>query len=120
MEVAVDGDCGNGSSLCQWWSSLPEAAVGWRDNDAMALSTMAFLASGGGGNGGGRRQLCSGSWCCRHHPFISVDGGSKDAIATTAINSCFHQGQLLLLPSRAAIAIAAAAQSMVNGGGGFC
>jgi hypothetical protein len=91
--------------------------VGWRNDDAMALSTMASLADGGGGNGGGCRQLCSSSWCRRQHPFIGVDGGGKDAIIAAAINCRFHQGQLLLLPLTAAIA--AAAQSMVNGGGGL-
>jgi hypothetical protein len=83
-EAVVDGDCGN-DGLCQWRSLLMEAAVGWRDNDVMALSTMASLADGGGGNGGGHRQLCSSGWCRCHHPFISVDGGGKDAITTTTI-----------------------------------
>jgi hypothetical protein len=89
MEAAVNDDPGNGG-LHQWWSLLTEAMVGWRDNDAMALSTMACSANGGGGNGGGHRQLCSSSWCRRHHPFIGIDGGSKDAIATSAINCLFH------------------------------
>ncbi len=91
--------------------------MGWRDDDAMASSTMTSLANGGSGDGGGCHQLCSSGWCRRHHPFIGVDGGSKDAIAAAAINYRCHQGQLLLLPLTATIA--AAAQSMVNGGGGL-
>ncbi len=92
-------------------------AVRLRDDDAMALSTMASLADGGGGDGGGCCQLCGSGWCRHHHPFIRVNSGGKDAIAAAAINRCFHQGQLLLLPLTAAIT--AAAQSMVNGGGGL-
>jgi hypothetical protein len=74
----------------QWQLLSTEAAVGWRDNDATALLTMASLADGGGSDGGGRRQLCSGGWCHRHHPFIGIASGSKDAIATANINSRFH------------------------------
>ncbi len=91
--------------------------MGWRDNDAMAFLTMASLADGGIGNGGGCCQLCSSGQCHCHHPFIGVDGGGKDAIAAAAINRRFHQGQLLLLPLT--VAIAAAAQSMVNSSGGL-
>jgi hypothetical protein len=116
MEAAVDGNRRNGG-LCQRWSLLTEAAVGWRDDDPMALSTMASLADGGSGDGGGRCQLCSSGWCHRHYPFIGVDGGSKDTLAAGPINRRFHQGRLLLLPLTAAIA--AATQSMVNGGGGL-
>jgi hypothetical protein len=96
MEAAVNGNHVNGC-LCQWQSLLTEAAVGWMDNDAMASSTMVFLADGGSSNGGGCRQLCSSGSCRCHHPFISIDGGSKNAIAVAAINCHFHQGQLLLL-----------------------
>ncbi len=64
--------------------------MGWRDDDAMALSTIASLANGGDGDGGGRRQLCSSGWCRRHHPIISIDGSGKDAIAAAAINCHFH------------------------------
>ncbi len=91
--------------------------MGWRDDDPMALSTMVSLADGGGSNGGGRRQLCSSGWCHCHHPFIGVYGAGKDAIAAATINCQFYQGQLLLLPSTATIA--AATQSLVNGGGGL-
>jgi hypothetical protein len=94
-----------------------EVAVGWRNDDAMPLSTMVSSANGGGGNGDGRRQLFSSGWCSRHHPFIRVDGGSKDAIAVAAINRSFHQRQPLLLPLM--VAIATTAQSMVNGSGGL-
>jgi hypothetical protein len=94
-----------------------EAALGWRDDDAMASSTMTSLADGGGGNGGGCCQLCSSGWCRHHHPFIGVYGAGKDTIATAAINCRFYQGQLLLLPSTAAIP--AATQSLVNGSGGL-
>ncbi len=65
--------------------------MGWMDDDAMALLTMASLANGGGGDGGGCCQLCSSSWCCHHHPFIGIDGGGKDAIAAAPINRRFHQ-----------------------------
>ncbi len=58
MEAAVNDGHSNG--LCQQWLSLTEAAVGWRDNDAMASVAMASLADGGGGNGGCCHQLCSG------------------------------------------------------------
>jgi hypothetical protein len=88
METAVDGNRGNGG-LCQRRSLLTEA-VGWRNDDAMASLTMEFLANSGVGNGGGHCQLCSSSWCRRHHPLIGVDGGGKDTIAATAINSRFH------------------------------
>ncbi len=37
-----------------------EAAVGRRNDDAMASATMASLANGGGNDGGRRCQLCSG------------------------------------------------------------
>jgi hypothetical protein len=116
MEAAVDGNHGNGG-LCQRRLLLTEAAVGWRNDDTIALSTMASLANGGSGNGGGCRQLCSSGWCRRQHPFIGVDGSGKDVIIATAINCRFHQGQLLLLPLTATIA--AATQSMVNGSGGL-
>ncbi len=53
MEVAVDGNRGNGG-LCRRLSSWTEAAVGWTDDDAMALLTIASLADGGIGDGGGR------------------------------------------------------------------
>jgi hypothetical protein len=69
---------------------MMEATVGWTDNDAMALLTMVSSAHGGSGDGGGHCLLCSSGWCCRHHPLIGVDGGSKDAIAAAAINRCFH------------------------------
>jgi hypothetical protein len=85
-------------------------------NDAMASLTMASLADGGS-NGGGHRQLCSSGWRWRHHPFIGVDGGGKVAIAAATSNHHFHQEQLLSLPLT--LAIAAATQSMVNGGGGL-
>jgi hypothetical protein len=89
MEAEVDGNRNNGG-LCQRWSSLTEAVVGLTNDDTMALLTMTSLADGGGGNGGGHHQLCSSSWCHRHHPFIGVDGGCKDAIATATINRRFH------------------------------
>ncbi len=60
-----------------------EAALGWRDNDAMGLSTMASLADGGSGDGDGRRQLCSSNWCCRHQPFIGVSFGRGASKSTT-------------------------------------
>jgi hypothetical protein len=116
-EAVVDGNHGNGG-FCWLQLSSAEATVGWRDDDAMAFLTMASLADGGGGNGGHRHQLHSGSWCRRHHPFISVDRSGKNAIAAAAINHHFHQWRLLLLPLMATIV--AAAQSMVNGGGGLC
>ncbi len=50
----VDGGRGNGG-LCQQQLLSMEAAVGWRDDDAMAL-----VADGGGGDGGRHSQLCSG------------------------------------------------------------
>ncbi len=96
---------------------MTEAALEWRDNNAMVSSTMVSLADGGSGNGGGRSQLCSSGWCCCHHPFIGVYGTGKDAIAAAAINCRFYRGQLLLLLSTAAIV--AATQSLVNGGGGL-
>ncbi len=114
-EVAVNGNRGNGGLYRQRSLSM-EATVGWRDNDAIASSTMVSLADGGGSNGGGCWQLCRSSWCRRHHPFIGVDGGGKDAIAATAINYRFHWGQLLLLTSTATIATA---KSIVNVGGGL-
>jgi hypothetical protein len=88
-EAAVNGNRGNGG-LCQQRSLSMVARVEWRDDDAMALLTMASSADGGSGNGGGRHQLCSSSWCPRHHPFIGVDGGGKDAIAAAAINCRFY------------------------------
>jgi hypothetical protein len=119
--VIVDGSGGQWQPW-QWWSLSMAVVVngggsGWTDDDAMALLTFASSADGGGGNGGGGCQICSSGLCRCHHPFIGVDGSGKDAISATAINCCFHQGCLLLLPSMAAIA--AAAQSMVNGGGGL-
>jgi hypothetical protein len=116
MEAAVDGNRGNGG-LRQWRSSTTEAALGWRDNDATALSTMASLANGGSGDGGDCCQLCSSGWCCSYHPFIGIDGGSKGTITATAINCRFHQGRLLSLLLTATIA--AAARSLVNSGGGL-
>jgi hypothetical protein len=59
MEAAVNCGPGNGG-LCQWWSLLTEAVVGWKDNDAMASGTMASLADGGGSDGGRPREVCSG------------------------------------------------------------
>ncbi len=50
MEAAVDGIRSDGG-LRQWWLSSMEAAVGWRDNDAMALVAMAPSADGEGSNG---------------------------------------------------------------------
>ncbi len=64
--------------------------MGWRNNGAMTLLTMASLANGGGSNGGGLCQLCSSGGCRHHHPFIGIDGGGKDAIAAAAINCRFH------------------------------
>jgi hypothetical protein len=58
MEAAVDGGHSDGG-LYQWRSSL-KAAVGWRDDDALASTVMASLANGGGSNGGHCCQLCSG------------------------------------------------------------
>ncbi len=58
-EAVANGGHGNGG-LCRQWSSSTKAAVGWRDNDAMALAAMASSANGGGGNGGRRCQLCIG------------------------------------------------------------
>jgi hypothetical protein len=43
MEAAGDGDRGN-CGLCRWRSSSTEVVVGWMDNDAMALLTMASSA----------------------------------------------------------------------------
>ena len=90
MEATVNGIHGGGG-LCQWQLSLTKAAVGWRDDDAMALAAMACLADGGGNNGGCRGQLFSGSWCHHHHPIISVDSSGKDATAATAINCCLQR-----------------------------
>jgi hypothetical protein len=115
-EAAVDGDRGNGG-LCLRRSLSTEAALGWRDNDAKALSTMASLADDGGGNCGGCCQLCSRDWCCRHQPFKGVYSTGKDAIAAAAINCRFYQGQLLLLLLTATITTAT--QSLVNGNGGI-
>ncbi len=39
---------------------MTEVVVGWRDDDAMALATIALSADGGGGDGSRHRQLCSG------------------------------------------------------------
>jgi hypothetical protein len=58
MEATVNGGHGGGG-LCQRRSSSTKVAMDWRDNNAMALATMASLANGGGGNGGCHRQLCS-------------------------------------------------------------
>jgi hypothetical protein len=88
-ELLVNGNHGNGG-LCRQQSLSMEVAVGWRDNDTMALSTMASLADGGGGNGGGHHKLCSSGWCHCHHSFIGIDGSGKDTIAAAAINRCFH------------------------------
>jgi hypothetical protein len=89
MEAAVNGDHGN-SGFHQRRLLLTEAALGWRDDDAMALSTTASSANGGGSNGGGCRQLCSSDWCRHHQPFIGVYSAGKDAIAAAAINCCFY------------------------------
>jgi hypothetical protein len=59
-EAAVNGGHGNGG-LCQRQSSLAEAAVEWRDNDAMASVAIASLANGGASHGGHLCQLSSGS-----------------------------------------------------------
>jgi hypothetical protein len=59
MEAAVNGSHGNGVH-CSWRSLSTEAAVGWRDNDAMALAIMASLTDGGSGDGGCHSELCSG------------------------------------------------------------
>jgi hypothetical protein len=106
MEVAVHGGRGNGGLHHQRLSST-EAAMGWRDNDAMALAVMASLADGGGGDGGCCCQLCSGGQCRCHHPVISINGGGKGAIAAATINLCFRQQQLLTAPLTTAIATAA-------------
>jgi hypothetical protein len=58
-EAAVNGGRSN-EGLCRRRSSLTDVAVGWRDDDAMALVTMVSLANGGGGDGGRHCQLCSG------------------------------------------------------------
>jgi hypothetical protein len=50
-EAVVEGGRGN-DGLRRRWSPSTKAAVGWRDDDAMALATMASLADGGGGDGG--------------------------------------------------------------------
>jgi hypothetical protein len=94
MEAVVGGNRSNGG-LPQWWSSLTEAALGWRDDDAMASSTMASLANGSNNDGGGHCQLCSSGWCHHHHPFIGIYGAGKDIIATATINCHFYQKQLL-------------------------
>ncbi len=60
MDAVVDGGHGNGG-LCQQWLLSMEAAVGWRDDDAIASAAMASLADGGGSNGSCHCQLCSGS-----------------------------------------------------------
>ncbi len=87
--MVVDGIRDDGG-LHQWQLLSTEAAVGWRDDDAMALAVMVSSADGGGGNGGHLGQLFSSSSCCRHHPVIGVDCGGKDAIAATAIDRLFH------------------------------
>ncbi len=60
IKAAVDGGHGDGGP-CQWPLLLTEAAVGWRDNDAMASGAIASLTNGGGGNGNRCFQLCSDS-----------------------------------------------------------
>jgi hypothetical protein len=55
-EVVVDGGCRDGG-LCQWRLSSTEAAVGWRDNDAMASAAMVSSADGGSNDGSRCRQL---------------------------------------------------------------
>ncbi len=59
MEAAADGGRSD-DGLRQQQSLSMEGVVGWRDNDAIALATMASLADGGGGNGGRCCQLCNG------------------------------------------------------------
>jgi hypothetical protein len=90
-KAAVDGGSGN-DGLCHQRLPLMEAAVGWKDDDAMASVMMASLANGGGGNGGRHCQLCSGGWWHSHHPVIGIDGCSKDAIGAAAIDWCFLWG----------------------------
>ncbi len=57
MEAAVDGGPSN-SGLCGQWLLSTDAAVGWRDNDTMALAIMVSLVDGGGGYGSHRHQSC--------------------------------------------------------------
>jgi hypothetical protein len=89
MEAAVNDNRSN-EGLCWRRLSSMAAAVEWTYNDAIALSTMASSADGGSGNGGGRHQLCSSGWCHHHHPFIGINSGGKDAIATATINRRFY------------------------------
>ncbi len=60
MEAVVDGGCSDDGPH-QWQLLTMEAALGWRDDDTMALAMMVLLADGGSGNGGHHCQLCSGS-----------------------------------------------------------